>query len=380
MGYGLGKNTPVVLNFGKENYEALIHRHGQWIRWRTSTKCPCVVPETGQSDIHCKRCGGRGFIYGYQPKITVTQTVMADHSGIVEVAEEYADCTLNFVYDFNGIAFKNAVKTGNYITLNPESPIINGTYVYVVMIQDTVKKIAAALCERMGAGYYRVEGLQSRRTGIDGLYHSAPGDIVKIGKITDADGEEYSAGEFRTDLFLLGGPEPPGPLTAHNIEYIPPFIFALLNQELSKADTEAMIEIQGDAMLTFPYVCDVAEGDVLTVLSGTIIQKEISKRIEGADDTIGAFFVQEVVSCIGKERDYIQGVDFILTGTNRIRWIGEDAPDPGDIYSIIYKVNPTYVVVKSIPQLRTSENQRMPRKAIVKLYGSYSEKKKVNVQ
>jgi hypothetical protein len=304
---------------------------------------------------------------------------MADPSGIVEVAEEYADCALDFAYDFNGISFKNAVKAGKYILLNPEIPIIKGTYISAVMIQDTVKKIKEAPCEKIGAGYYRVGGLRSRRAGVDGLYHSAPGDIVKIGKIIDAAGEEHNAKEFRTDLFLLDE-EPESEITAHDIEYIPPFVFALLNQELSKADTTVMMEKQGDAVLTFPYACDVAEGDVLTVLSGTITQKEVSKRIEGADDTIGAFFVQEVVSCIGKDRDYIQGIDFILTGTNRIRWISEDSPEPGDIYSIIYKENPTYVVVKSIPQLRTSENQRMPRKAIVKLNASYSDKKMVNVQ
>lgn len=378
MGYGLGKNTPVVLNFGKENYEALIHRHGQWIRWRTATKCPCLIQETGHPDVHCKRCGGRGVIYGYQPRTTVTTTVRSDGSGIIELTDEYTDCELCFVYNHEGTIFENAKKTGQYISLN--SPVINGTYVYAVMSKSTVNHVLKAPCKKTGAGYYRVDDLQSRRAGIDGLYHSAPGDIVKIGKITDANGAEYSAGEFRTDLFLLTGPEPPDLLTAHDIEYIPPFIFALIKQELSESDAEAIAEAKGDAMLTYPYVYDVAEGDVLTVLSGTITQKELTKRIEGADDTIGAFFVQEVVSCIGKERDYIQGVDFILTGTNRIRWISEDAPDPGDIYSIIYHVNPTYTVVKSIPQLRTSENQRMPRKAIVKLYSSYSEKKKVNVQ
>jgi len=94
MGYGLGKNTPVVLAFGKENYEALIQRHGQWIRWRTATKCPCVLQETGEADIHCERCGGRGIIYGYQLNVTVTQTIMVDVSGIVDVSEEYTDCEL----------------------------------------------------------------------------------------------------------------------------------------------------------------------------------------------------------------------------------------------------------------------------------------------
>ena len=391
----MGANSPVVLTLSKENYESLISRHGQFIRWRTATKCPCAPDETGEPDIHCKRCGGRGVIYGYQPKLTVTQTVMVNRGGVVEVAEEYTDCELDSVYDYNGIIFKNAEKTGKYITLNPDTPIRKSDYVYAVMTKSMVSLARKAACESLGAGYYRVGGLRFRRKGIDGLYQTAPADIVGIGKIVDAAGVEYRIKEFRTDMLLLGDPimpepvegEKPAPipeitepLTAHDIDYIPPFIFAVLSQELSEADIKLMVEYQGQAIILFPYACDVAEDDVLTVLSGTNTRKEVTKRINGTDDTIGAFFVQEIVSCLGKEREYRQGADFLLTGTNRIKWLCEDAPEPGELYSITYKENPTYVIAKSIPQLRTSENQRMPKKAVAKWYGSYAENKRVNVQ
>jgi hypothetical protein len=396
----LGKRSTVVLNLGLENYEALLERHGQWVRWRTATKCPCAPQETGEPNIHCKRCGGRGIIYGYQAKLTVTETLMVDISGIVEVSEEYADCELDFIYDYKRVIFKNAVKTGRYITLNSETPIVKGTYVYAVMTKETAARVSEAACENEGGGYYRVSGLRSCRDGIDGLYHTAPGDIIKIDKIIDAAGVEYHIKEFRTDLFLLGdpvmpetteprenddpSPAPPTeitePLTAYGVEYIPPFIFALLNQNLSKQDTETMIQNQGDAVVTFPYNCDVAESDVLTVLSGAVIEKDVVKRVSGTDDTLAAFFVQDVISCIGADREYKQGIDFILTGTNRIRWACEDAPEPHENYSVSYKVNPTYVVIKEIPQLRTSENQRLPKKVVVKWYTSYSEKKGVNLQ
>jgi hypothetical protein len=119
---------------------------------------------------------------------------------------------------------------------------------------------------------------------------------------------------------------------------------------------------------------------VLTVLSGTNTRKDVVKRVSGSDDTIADFFVQEVVSCLGNEREYHEGADFLLTGTNRIKWLCEDAPEPGEMYSITYRENPTYTVMKAIPQLRTSENQRMPKKAVVKWYDNYAENKRVNVQ
>jgi len=391
MGQGLGKESPVVLTLGKENYEALLERHGQFVRWRTATKCPCANEETqGQPDIHCKRCGGRGIVYGYQPKLTVTQTLMADKDGIAEASEEFADCTLDVVHDFYGAPFKNAFKMGKYIILNPDRPVNKGDYVYAIMTKDTVSVMKKAACESLGAGYYRVNGLRYRRNGIDGMTHTAPADVVKIGKITDANGVEYKTAEYRTDLFLLGDPvvkkppeettPPAEPLTAYDIEYIPPFIFAILSQELSEADVKLMVEYQGQAVTIFPYSCDIADEDVLTALSGTNTRKEVTKRTNGVDDTIGAFFVQEVVSCLGTEREYRQGVDFLLTGTNRIKWLCDDAPEPGESYSITYRENPTYVVAKAIPQLRTSENQRMPKKAVLKWYGTYAENKRVNVQ
>lgn len=51
MGVGLGKNSAVVLSLGKENYEALIERHGQWIRWRVATKCSCVDFHRGREGL-----------------------------------------------------------------------------------------------------------------------------------------------------------------------------------------------------------------------------------------------------------------------------------------------------------------------------------------
>lgn len=74
------------------------------------------------------------------------------------------------------------------------------------------------------------------------------------------------------------------------------------------------------------------------------------------------------------------GVDYVLVGTNEINWISENKPDTGEGYSVIYKVYPTYTVVRNIPQLRSSENQRFPKKAVVKLMSSYSEMRGVNRQ
>ena len=418
MGQGLGENSPVMLTLGKANYEAMIARHGQWVRWRVAEKCPCVRQDTGQPDIHCERCAGLGVVYSCQKARTVVKTALCtDDSGIVEIEDEEGAYTLVSVYDQNGVTYPNAQKAGQYVILG-DNPPEKGIYATIVLTEIILKTIESAECEALGAGYYRVPGLRSSKMGeIDELYHTAPGDIESIAGITDSAGREWSFEELRQDTFLIGKPTPARtavagegksgavatwhieaaandaivggcaaaieavePVTVAGVSYIPPFVFVLLNQNLSKTEEQVMQELGGDAVVSFPYSYDVSNDDIITVLSGTYTQKSVMVKKKARYDVIPAYFVGEVVSCSGKDGDYTQGQDFLLAGTNYIKWIGSNRPDDGEAYSITYRVFPTYKVVKAIPQIRTGENQRLPKKAVVKLYDTYGEARRVNRQ
>lgn len=390
MGQGLGKNSPVILSLGRENYEALISRHGQFVRWRQAQKCTCIDKVTFAPNIRCPKCGGRGFTYDCQKYADNVQTVMVwDNSGVLEVDPQYEDAELLKVWDNSGNVIP-ATKDGVFVSM--EITPVKGEYYNVLMRDPLAITLKKANTESLGANYYRVNGLTVRRSGIDGIFYTSPCDILNIGKIVDAEGTEYSAVELRQDCFLI---EPViiqdedgndvvqpivEPVRVENVEYIKPSVFALLNQNLSKADSQMVVEANGDAVLTFPYSHDVAENDVVTVLSGTITKKETVNRQKKTFDTISAFFVESVTKCTGIYREYIQGKDFLLVGTNSLKWICEDAPKDGETYSITYRVFPTYIVIKDIPQLRSSEDQRMPKKVVVKYFNSYSEMIKVNRQ
>lgn len=392
MGQGLGKESPIQLTLGKENYEALIERHGQWVRWRVASKCPCVKPSTQQPDIHCKKCGGLGITYGYQDKAVISQTVMVkDTSGILELSEEYKDCPLIKCYDNSGVAYEKATKTDNYLMLNTETLPNKGVYVTAVMTQKILKTLENTTCKAIGNGYYRVEGLRSSKTSTEGLYHTVPGDIENIGDVYDDEGNIFNVSEIRQDCIYIDVLEttdkesgesitivPPDTLNVKSVDYLPPFTFVILNQNINKADAQTMQEVNGDAVMSFPYAYDVASDDVITVLSGTYTNKKVVIKKDAEYDVIPDYFVDEVVTCIGLERNYVQGTDFILCGTNYLKWICADCPEDGEAYTITYKVFPTYKVVKNIPQIRTSENQRMPKKAIIKLYDTYGESRGLN--
>lgn len=394
MGQGLGKNSPVVLTLGKDNYEALLDRHGQWTRWRIAQKCPCVNTHSMQPDIHCKFCGGLGSVYSYQKnKFSYVNVMVKDASGIIEVSSDYVYSSLVKVYDFDGFEYKNAQKLGRYIKLNSEKLPKKSSYVTVVMKESLTNLLESATLRKAFSGYYFVDALLNSKTNIDGLYHQSPSDIINIEKIVDANGVEFKVKEYRLNSVLLEEKhndvdeviEPVEPLTATNIKYLSPFIFAILNQNLSKADEKMMVETQGDAIVLFPYGCDVGNDDILTVLAGTYTQKDVMVKTDYDTDTIGAYFIEEISSCYqvkdNEEIVFEQGKDFVIVSNNKIKWLDTDnKPEPGDAYSIVYKIFPTYKVCKPIPQLRTSENQRFPKKAVVKLFSSYSENRKANIQ
>lgn len=383
MGQGLSRGSPVQLSFGKDNYEALIERHGQWVRWRTARKCSCVKPSTQQPDIHCEICSGLGVIFGCQKKAVVTATVLVrDSSGNIELEDEYKDCELVKAYDNSGKVYPYARKFGRIVSLY--GCPVKGSYVTCVLEKNIIKKDEQNYGVHEGAGFYRIRNLVVSRKNIEGLYHDAPADILSIEKVyDDITGQEYAVKEFRQNGFFVRYDETevlPEVIAVKNVEYIEPFVFAVLSQELTKGDAEAVQESNGEAIVSFPYPYDVADDDVITVLAGTITTKKVLARLRSVFDVLPAYFVESISGISGKTRDYIQGDDYILVGTNRIQWLCDDAPAPGEAYSVTYRVCPTYKVVKQIPALRTSENQRLPKKAVVKYYDTYGEARGVNRQ
>ena len=403
MPVGLQRGSPVQLQLSKDNYVALIERHGQWVRWRVASKCSCVQNGSMQPDIRCKICSGRGITYSYQKNQVGFCAVMERNgTGVLEIEERFRDSELIEVYDFNGNRFPKAEKLGTFVYLNSDTPLVKGIYYNVIVRTETLSHVKEAVAEKNEMGYYTVPGLTSSKANIDGVYYNAKGDIVSIEKIMDAAGVEYKPTEFRLNMFRIEPKtetiidEETGeeteveipieePVTVWNVDYVPPFIFALLSQNLSKADAQMMVDYQGDAVLSYPYECDVSNDDILTVMAGTYTNKEVMVRQHHETDVLGVYFVYDVVNCTGiidgELIEYKQGVDFILVGTNKIKWLDSgNYPEEGETYSITYHVLPTYKVVKDIPQLRTSENQRFPKKAVVKLFTSYSENLGVNKQ
>jgi hypothetical protein len=377
MAVGLGKNSPIILSLGKASYEALIQRHGQNVRWRISKKCTCITG-SNHPDPRCTRCGGSGDVYDYQKSYTDTMRVRVD-GGIAELPLENVNCEVLKAYDSAGIEYEPS-QTGHFVKLySPVRELNNGEVVEIVYRQSVTESIEEAELEYIGNGYYRVPGVLSDMSKIEGVDHRAPGDIVDIKAVFDSQGKKIDIVEYRLDTVRLKDNEAQRPLTAFGVKFVKPFMFFVLSQNFNEEDIKLLALHQGEALSTFPYRFDVSEGDIITVLSGTSTRKIVLKRKgDPLDDTLSDFFVRRVTYLATGRREYFEGTDFIIVGSNKIHWICEDPPEADVNMSITYQYLPTYRVHKFVPMLRTSENQKMPKKAVLKLFSALQESRGVN--
>jgi hypothetical protein len=368
---GLGKDTPIVLSLGKTNFEAMIIRHGQYVRWRIAKKCPCVTTNN-RPDLHCPKCGGTGDIYDYQRECNDIFRV-AVRDNIISIPEEYSDAKIIEIYNAYGRQYQFC-RCGGFVRIT-DAAIPNNELVDVMVRVSVVKRMEAVTLEKAGGGYYRVPGILTPPSKLDGVFYRAAGDVTGAENLRDGENPVNILG-FRRDTILTDSAAET--LTADAVEYVMPVKFIVLSQNLSKEDQALVNAHNGDAVCTYPYMYNLSENDVLTVLSGSMTHKIVMEKTDdGYDDTIPEFFVSKIDSIETKASAYAEGTDFLLAGTNKIHWIG-GRPESGEAMSITYRYHPTYRVARDIPMLRTSEDQRIPRKVVLRLYAAFGEAKGVN--
>lgn len=376
MGQGLGKNSPITLSLGKESYEAMIERHGQYVRWRIAKKCPCAT-STGQPDIHCNMCGGAGDIYSYQTSFVSTiRLPVVD--GIIELDNDEKDCNIKKIYNYAGFSYP-FVKEGAYIKINDAgAPLTQGESVDIVFTSSLIQLVEVAKASRICKGFYVFEDLKTDTSNIEGIYYKVPYDVVKIEKLINSDGIEIKIKSlYKNCIEIEESDNNEEELIAYNLSFIKPLKFVILSQNFNKESLYLVQKHNGEAMASFPYMYDVAENDIITVLTGHMTNKIVINKQEG-DDILPEYFIDSVLSLETKEMSYKEGEDFILVGTNRIHWINDNKPVKNENMSIVFKYNPTYRVHQSLANLRTSENQRLPKKVILKQLSTFQDARGVS--
>ena len=360
MAQGLGKNSAITLQLTRENYEALVLRHGQWIKWLKGEKCTCIL-KTGRVDPSCTNCKGDGWSYTYQknrkiysePLIKLTDTIFKIENvpGKIQKITRVTDGVKDYVFTVDEEYIKVlSVESGKYLyadaSISNEIEI-NTTAEYIGnnrFIADIPKKITEV--------------------------GSIPGDIVEVIEIkNDRNDEVYTVVKNSRNYIVINTPVDPileDDTFSVDLKYIEPFRFVILSQVQNKLDMNFLENVGGSSILLFANEYDISDGDVIVSLVAEIKKKEITVKENGLYDTLPDFYIKSVEKIVTPDSEYLPEVDFVLEVPNIIKWI-TTPPDMGTYMSIDYLYKPAYRVLKEFPNVRSSEDKLLPRRVALKL-------------
>ena len=162
MGFGLGEITPIIIKLERENFNALIGRHGQQIRWLTSEKCPCIL-NNQKVDENCSFCMGKGVTYGHQATSSRVEKLTAPIDGIIAQAD------VIWVRDF----------VGNEYTITSQDCVAYVTGV-IKGRQYQVKYTEDVTLSGTGTATYIADGLYSIDLPVQVVFDTVQGDLLTV--------------------------------------------------------------------------------------------------------------------------------------------------------------------------------------------------------
>ena len=351
---GLGPNSPVQLQLDRENFNALIGRHAQPIRWLVSEKCPCILNNL-KVDTNCPFCKGNGVTYYPQTESTQIETLTAPIDGIIEHSN------VLWVRDFSGneytITSQNCVA---YVT-----GVLKGRQ-YLVAYTEDVTLAGTGTAEYLSDKLYKIDLPVSVNFG------SVQGDLLTV--TASVSKTPLTVTTLFRNCFEISDTISSSAQVDITYTYINPFQFALIHNNFSKSDQKFLLEKSGDGIMIFPQRWTVDSGDVVVALNSTQIQKVVIQST-GVIDTLPNFYLEGFKSAYsirsGVRFEYDVDVDFVLYKNNQIKWISNN-PTDGDQVSFNYSYNTVYKVLQDMPDPRTSEDNRFPRKVGLKLMAGFN--------
>lgn len=354
MPTGLTENSPIQLQLTRENFNALIGRHSQPIRWLVAEKCACIKANR-KVDANCPVCKGKGVYYETPTQSTNVKTVTAPIDGVIELPN------VIWIRDLQGNNYE--FTDGECVTYASE--VKKGKYYLVKYIED-VAQSGSGLATYISDKLYSID----IPTVID--FDEVQGELLSVTATNN--GTELTVTNLFRNCFEIEESLLESDEVQVSYTYINPFQFALINNDFPKQDEKFLTEVSGRGLLIFPQRWEVYHKDVIVALNATQIKKHVF-RSTGTVDSLPSFYIYELKSASvirnDVEVEFIPGTDFVIYKGNQIKWIG-NAPTENEQVSITYSYNTVYKVMKDTPAPRTSEDNRFPRKAYIELYADYN--------
>lgn len=357
----------VDITLTKDTYLQKLLLHAQYVRWLSASRCYCLTEE-GEVDPQCDDCGGRGYLYKHQTVFDIfgensphcANRVKPINTPISEVVG-VRRCSWNYnVVSNTETEIKIALAGPEQAYADP-GQVIEVDYKYSIEKEydGVVTYLAGGIC---------VVPLPLIRFR-DGQVVGDITDAIEVRNIDQA--ITYTPiSFFRNQVFIdvSGGEPDPDDVIEVHAKYIDPFRFLLMNMQERIDYQDGFVLSQGDAKLTVPYNAYIGDGDIIVQLVGEQRGNQVLERADGTDDELWAFDVSRILRIDdASSNSYTFGTDFIIVEGNRIRWLS-GGNSPSAKYSVQFLYHPAYKVFVNKPNVRTPENQKMPRHATLMIY------------
>ncbi|MDC7221537.1 MAG: hypothetical protein PQJ59_16505 [Spirochaetales bacterium] len=358
MPVGITENSPVQLSLTRSNFNSLINRHSQPIRWLTAEKCPCIGSNQ-RPDANCSFCKGKGVSYDITTECSQIETLRAVADGVIE------QDNVVWVRDLKGNEY--SFTDGGCITYVPDA---KRGFSYNVKYTEDITLSGSGTATKIDTGLYSVDLPEQVKFGY------VQGELLTVE--AESNGATLTVTDIFRNSFEIS--EDISTDVTVTYTYVEPFQFALITNNFSRTDQKYLDAINGQGMLIFPQRWEVTQDDLIVALNATETKK-IVYRSTGNIDTLPSFYLYELKQafCIrdGAKVEFTPYTDFTIYKGNEIQWISDNKPEEDEQVSITYIYNTVYRVVGDIPDPRTSENNRFPRKVALKLYTDFNKRENI---
>lgn len=359
----LGGQSPYDLRirpniFKPLDFDEAIDRHGQPVRWLKAQPCP-VIKTTGQHDLKCQVCHGRGEIYDYQRDYWY-EGEESPH-GLKDPNVGQADKVVFWDAPVRSVKRVYKLVDGGVIEYpvvshDERSAIISAPdghclpeYYDPIRTDYSVDLWSQFSCEFDPDGFiYRLPLKDDEFiTKISVARHKSLESNLKV--------NSFNVRTVYLDSLPSGKIEIRGYKSRCAIMAIMPF------ESSVGMNLKSYEHVEGDMIGLCSDSYRIGKGDVITSLVMKQRSPELLVRGEGPFDLMAYYDVAEIDGDILDEDGiyYANGVDFVLWDYNKIRWM-HSQPRVGARYSVSPIERLTWRVFGPMPESASAQGRLFP--------------------
>lgn len=373
--------SQIPLQLNRKDHEGLIERHGQLTRWVQAMTCPCQTT-VGDRAINCPNKCQDGHLLSFPGNINHINELV-NHRGFVGEIKE------DGLKSVSRIERQDARRAQ---TFSATSILSDKTFRFEGQSEPSVSDLMVAdyvtdprlqfdECGQFyqGGGVVRVDPLEILvATGGE-----VSSEIVTVTEIRNVTKNQTltSLNTARNLVFIdiiTNEPDINDFIVVRGT-HIKPFTFAFTDAESQEVYEPSLRSISGQAVMSVPFRYDMVEGDLVTPLLQEQIVSHVTNRGPGITDKVPVFELLRIIKIIDSAgTEFIQNTDFALFGRNEIKWlVGGNAPTLDAKYSILMGYRPSYKVFIDKSTIRTSENERFPKRFMLKQFERLNQSEEV---